>query len=134
MKNQTTETMQDFGLDKDSIKEILETMNSLNSKVNDDVDLRGVGKFIKYPPIQFEQLAESEDGRLAVTYEVRDWEMSKGKNIKSGTSKKIHIRSKFINSKGELVYGYDLASFSADKELMETIVLLLTKSLKDHFG
>ena len=133
MKQQTTKTMQECGVDQAAFEEILGVLNKIEKtqvEADTSVDLRGVGKFTKYPPDQFKQLAESEDGSLAVTYEVRDWEMTKGKKTKSGTSKKIHVRTKYINNKGEKVYGYDLASFNADKGLMSTVVSLLIKSLE----
>lgn len=129
MQNHHTQSVLD--INDEVLESVLNAVifNKGQSLQSQEGDFKGVGVFKKYAPKHFEQLAESKDGKLALTIETRDWQMEKGKTPRSGTSTKIHIRSKYLDKDGQLAYGYDLASFPADKELFITILGMLSLAL-----
>ena len=126
-QQKATETMQELGIDDSTLESVLSAVGG-SASPNREVNVCGVGKFKKYPPKQFKQLSESEDGKVAVVVETRDWQMEKGKKNRSGTSTKIHVRTKYVDREGDIVYGYDLASFPC--ESFSSIVSLLNVALK----
>lgn len=126
----TTQTMGELNIDQKMLDSVLQAVSSSKEKLTSTVHqeqtttLRGKGIFKKYAPKSFIQVAESEDGAIAITIETRDWEM-KGQQ---GTSTKIHVRSKYLDNKGQLVYGFDIASFK-DAKTIERVTSLLQQVL-----
>jgi hypothetical protein len=133
-KQEPSVTMEELGIDDVALESVLAAVSSPKNQTQQQVqegDLRGIATFKKYQPKSFRQLAESPDGKIAVTVEIRDWEISRGRAARSGTSTKLHIRTKYIDRNGDLVYGFDLASFPADnKDELKMIVGLMDGAIR----
>jgi len=137
--HQVTNTMTSLDIDEKMLERVLEAVTEGAKEKNQPVvnnqtmpsqpqqhkSLKGKGTFKRFSPKSFAQVVESEDGSLAVTIETRDWEM----RGQSGTSTKIHVRTKYLDKQGQIVYGNDIASFK-NVENVQAVLKLLQKSLQ----
>ena len=127
---EATQTMGELNIDQKMLDAVLQAVSSPKEKSTSTAlqeqttTLHGKGVFKKYAPKSFVQVAESEDGAIAITIETREWEM----RGQQGTSTKIHVRSKYLDNKGQLVYGFDIASFK-DAETVKRVTNLLQEVL-----
>lgn len=93
----TTQTMGELNIDQKMLDSVLQAVSSSKEKLTSTVHqeqtttLRGKGIFKKYAPKSFIQVAESEDGAIAITIETRDWEMKGQQGTSNKNSRKIEI-------------------------------------------